>query len=80
MRAQLSLALEGILSQALIPRADGRGLVLALEIMLMTPAIRNLIREQQNPDLLSHADRGEARDADDEPGAGPAGADGSRDA
>ncbi len=33
VRAQLSLVLEGVLSQALIPRADGRGLVLALEIM-----------------------------------------------
>ena len=46
VRAQLSLVLEGILSQMLIPRSEGRGRVMAMEIMIMTPAIRNMIREE----------------------------------
>jgi twitching motility protein PilT len=46
IRTQLSLVLEGIISQQLLPRADGKGRVLALEIMIPTPAIRNLIREK----------------------------------
>src|SRR3989304_3261934 len=47
VRSQLSLVLEGVLSQTLIPRADGRGRVMALEIMINPPAIRNLIREEK---------------------------------
>src|SRR6266849_6545793 len=47
VRAQLSLVLEGVLSQQLIPTADGRGRAMALEIMVTTPAIRNLIREEK---------------------------------
>ncbi|MBI4611520.1 MAG: type IV pilus twitching motility protein PilT [Candidatus Rokubacteria bacterium] len=53
VRAQLSLVLEGVLSQTLLPRADGRGRVLALEIMVMTPAIRNLIREEKIHQIYS---------------------------
>lgn len=45
VRMQLSLSLEGVLSQSLLPRADGRGRVAALEVLMMTPAVRNLIRE-----------------------------------
>jgi twitching motility protein PilT len=47
VRTQLSLVLEGIVCQALLPRADGRGRVLSLEIMIPTPAIRNLIRDDK---------------------------------
>jgi twitching motility protein PilT len=47
VRAQLSLVLEGIMCQALLPRASGTGRVLALEIMVPNPAIRNLIREDK---------------------------------
>ncbi len=47
VRTQLSMILEGILCQALLPRADGRGRVLAMEILFPTPAIRNLIREDK---------------------------------
>jgi len=47
VRAQLSLVLEGVLSQQLIPTTDGRGRAMALEIMVTTPAIRNLIREEK---------------------------------
>src|SRR6186713_2556859 len=47
IRAQLSLVLEGIVCQALLPKADGTGRVMSLEIMVPTPAIRNLIRDDK---------------------------------
>jgi twitching motility protein PilT len=47
VRLQLSMAVEGILSQVLIPTDDGEGRVAACEVMLGTPAIRNLIRESK---------------------------------
>jgi len=47
IRTQLSLVLEGIVCQALLPKADGRGRVASLEIMVPTPAIRNLIRDDK---------------------------------
>ncbi len=47
VRTQLSFTLEAVFSQQLIPRADGRGRVLACEIMVCTPAIRALIREDK---------------------------------
>jgi len=45
IRIQLSTTLQGVLYQALIPKADGQGRVVAVEVMIATPAIRNLIRE-----------------------------------
>ena len=47
IRTQLSLVLEGIVCQALLPKADGTGRVASLEIMVPTPAIRNLIRDDK---------------------------------
>src|SRR5512142_2885162 len=47
IRAQLSLVLEGIMCQALLPNIAGNGRVMALEILVPTPAIRNLIREDK---------------------------------
>jgi len=47
IRTQLSLVLEGIVTQALLPRIDGTGRVCAIEIMVPTPAIRNLIRDDK---------------------------------
>src|ERR1700674_3896098 len=47
IRTQLSLVLEGIVCQALLPRVDGKGRVCSLEIMIPTPAIRNLIRDDK---------------------------------
>src|SRR5882757_2270300 len=47
IRTQLSLVLEGIVCQALLPRADGKGRICSLEIMVPTPAIRNLIRDDK---------------------------------
>src|SRR6058998_2594283 len=46
VRAQLALVVEGVLSQTLIPKVGG-GRVMAMEIMVATPAIRNLIREEK---------------------------------
>jgi twitching motility protein PilT len=51
IRAQLATVLEGVLSQALIPRADGSGRVPAFEIMLHTYAIGNLIRESRTYEI-----------------------------
>jgi len=47
VRLQLANCLQGVLSQLLLPKASGRGRVLATEIMVGTPGIRNLIREQE---------------------------------
>jgi twitching motility protein PilT len=47
IRTQLSLVLEGIVCQALLPKASGSGRVAALEILVATPAIRNLIRDDK---------------------------------
>ena len=47
IRTQLSLVLEGIVCQALLPRADGKGRVCSLEILVPTSAIRNLIRDDK---------------------------------
>ena len=44
---QLASSLQGIISQQLIPRADGKGRVVAAEVLVATPAIRNLIRENK---------------------------------
>ncbi|MFC7480115.1 type IV pilus twitching motility protein PilT [Luedemannella flava] len=45
VRAQLALALQGVVSQALHARADRAGRTVITEIMMATPAVRNLIRE-----------------------------------
>ncbi len=46
VRQQLSACLQGVVSQRLLPHASGKGRVLATEVMMATPAIRNLIRER----------------------------------
>jgi twitching motility protein PilT len=45
VRTQLSIALQGIVTQQLLPTADGMGRTVATEVLIPTPAIRNLIRE-----------------------------------
>lgn len=45
VRMQLSLVLEGVISQALVPKTDGKGRIVAVEVLVGSPAIRNLIRE-----------------------------------
>jgi twitching motility protein PilT len=47
IRANLSFVLEGVMSQQLVPKMGGNGRVLALEVMVPNPAIRNLIREDK---------------------------------
>ncbi|HQR37095.1 MAG TPA: type IV pilus twitching motility protein PilT, partial [Blastocatellia bacterium] len=47
IRAQLSLVLEGILCQSLLPKASGAGRVMAMEVLVPNAAIRNLIREDK---------------------------------
>ncbi|MBI3988776.1 MAG: type IV pilus twitching motility protein PilT [candidate division NC10 bacterium] len=61
IRAQLALVLEGVLCQQLLPRADGRGRVMALELMIPTPAIRNLIREDKVHQLYSAMQTGQEK-------------------
>lgn len=62
VRSQLAAVLEGVISQQLMPKADGSGLALACEVMLVNNAIRNLIREgkphQINTILQTNTDSG----------------------
>ena len=51
VRTQLSMVLQGILSQQLLPSIDGRRRELATELLMMTPAVRNLIRENRIPQI-----------------------------
>ncbi|MBI4444765.1 MAG: type IV pilus twitching motility protein PilT [Acidobacteria bacterium] len=61
IRAQLSLVLEGIMCQMLIPRADGSGRVLAAEVLIPNPAIRNLIRENKIHQIYSAMQTGQEK-------------------
>ena len=53
VRAQLSMVLEGILCQSLLPKIDGRGRAMVMEILIPTAAIRNLIREDKIHQIYS---------------------------
>lgn len=53
IRLQLSTCLLAVLSQQLVERKNGRGRVAACELMMVTPAIRNLIREAKTPQIAS---------------------------
>jgi len=53
IRAQLAFVLEGIVTQTLLARARGRGRVLAAEILVITPAIRALIRDDKIHQIYS---------------------------
>ena len=53
VRMQLSIALQGIVTQQLLPTADGSGRVCATEVLVPTPAIRNLIREGKTHQIYS---------------------------
>src|SRR5438128_7811186 len=61
IRAQLSMVLEGILCQALLPRADGRGRAMIMEIMTPNAAIRNLIREDKIHQIYSSMQAGQEK-------------------
>jgi len=61
IRTQLSLVLEGIVCQTLLRRAKGPGRVVGLEIMVPTPAIRNLIREDKVHQIYSSMQAGQEK-------------------
>jgi twitching motility protein PilT len=61
VRAQLSMVLEGVLSQTLIPKASGSGRVLAMEVMVPNMAIRNLIREDKVHQIYGQMQIGQSK-------------------
>ena len=61
VRAQLSLVLEAVMSQTLLARSDGQGRVMACELMIPNPAIRNLIREEKVHQLYSQMQVGQQK-------------------
>jgi twitching motility protein PilT len=60
VRVQLSVSLQGIVAQQLLPTADGQGRVCATEILVPTPAVRNLIREGKTHQIYSALQTGGA--------------------
>ncbi len=60
VRTQLSVSLQGIVTQTLIKRKDEKGRVLAMEVMIPNAAIRNLIRENKIPQIYSTMQMGQA--------------------
>jgi len=61
IRVQLSFVLEGILAQQLIPKKSGTGRVLAVELLVPNPAIRNLIREDKIHQIYSMMQTGQTK-------------------
>jgi twitching motility protein PilT len=61
VRAQLSLVLEGAISQTLLQRVDGKGRVMACEVLIPNPAVRNLIREEKVHQLYSQMQVGQQK-------------------
>ena len=61
IRAQLSMVLEGILCQTLIPRASGTGRCMAMEVLIPNPAVRNLIREDKVHQIYSAMQTGQEK-------------------
>jgi twitching motility protein PilT len=61
IRTQLSMVLEGIVCQSLLPRADGHGRVVAIEVLIPTPAIRNLIREDKVHQIYASMQAGQEK-------------------
>lgn len=53
IRTQLANAMQGVITQTLIPRRDGKGRVVACEILIPTSGVRNLIREGKNHQIYS---------------------------
>jgi twitching motility protein PilT len=58
VRVQLSTTLQGVVTQQLIPTADGRGRAVACEVLVTTPAVRNLIREGKTHQIYSSMQAG----------------------
>lgn len=58
VRVQLSFVLQAVIAQQLLPARGGEGMVLACEVMVVNPAIRNLIREQEIGQIYSQLQMG----------------------
>ena len=61
IRVQLSFVLEGIICQSLLPKAAGKGRCMAMEILIPTPAIRNLVREDKVHQIYGMMQAGQAK-------------------
>jgi len=61
VRIMLSMSLEAVITQALLPRADGKGRVLAMEILIPNSAVRNLIRENKIHQIYSAMQMGQEK-------------------
>ena len=61
IRTQLSMVLEGILTQALLPKANGQGRALAMEVLVPNSAIRNLVREDKVHQVYSMMQTGQEK-------------------
>jgi twitching motility protein PilT len=61
VRIMLSMSLEAVLTQALLPRMDGKGRVLAMEILIPNTAVRNLIRENKIHQIYSAMQMGQEK-------------------
>jgi twitching motility protein PilT len=59
IRAQLSMVLEGIMCQSLLPKIDGQGRAMCMEILIPNPAVRNLIREDKIHQIYSAMQSGQ---------------------
>jgi twitching motility protein PilT len=60
VRAQLAIGLQGIVTQTLVPTADGQGRCVAAEVLVPTPGVRNLIREGKTHQIYSLIQTGAA--------------------
>jgi len=58
VRSQLSFTLEAVFTQQLLPKADGVGRVIAVEVLRVTPAVKNLIRDQKTEQIPMHMQTG----------------------
>ena len=61
IRTQLSMNLEGIVTQSLLPKPDGRGRCLAVEVLIPNPAIRHLIRDNKIHQIYSTMQTGQEK-------------------
>ncbi len=61
IRAQLSLVLEGIICQTLLPKVDGKGRAMAMEVLVPNAAVRNLIREDKIHQIYSSMQSGQEK-------------------
>src|SRR5213595_1639898 len=61
IRAQLSLVLEGIICQSLLPKSDGKGRAMVMEILVTNAAVRNLIREDKIHQIYSSMQSGQEK-------------------